>query len=404
MNLRNLIKDTLKLCVSYIGRFLLHAFYIFPIKKNRIIFISMAAKQYSCNPRYISEYFQEKEPQKYELIWVFNKPEQFSYLKSNGIKTVRYRSLQYYYYKLTSKVSITNYYWGPELPSRMEQFEIQTWHGGGGGTKKASGDDKSLEDNKVHYIRYMLDTKRYSLMMASSRMSLQNTIRGAMRFTGATLPGTPRNDLFFDKSRDDIRNKVRSYFGINANEHIAIYAPTWRSSRREKEVYDLDYARTRKNLESRFGGKWKIICRLHPQANNEYLNSLTEAINATDYPDMQELLYTVDLAITDYSSFVWDFSFTYKPCFLYCRDLEQYIEERDFYTPIETWGFDVCTDNDELEKAILSFDQNKYVERLKNRQAFCGSFEDGYATNRVTRVIGAVCYGDGKIPKDIKLV
>lgn len=365
----------------------------------------MAAKQYSCNPRYISEYIQKKNPENYELIWIFSNPKQYSYLKSTGIITIKFRSIRYYYYRLTSKISVTNYFWGSELPSRKDQFEIQTWHGGGGGTKKASGDDKALSDNKAHYLRYMLDSKRYSIMMASSRMSLSNTIRGAMKFDGPTIPGTPRNDLFFAKSREDIRQKVRRFYNISKETHLALYAPTWRRTVSEYEVYTIDFSRLKKNIEKKFGGEWIIICRLHPLANKMWLNDLDESIiNATDYSDMQEILYTVDLAVTDYSSFIWDYSFSFKPCFLFCADIEQYIRERDFYTPIETWGFDVCKDNDELERAILNFDDKEYIERLKKRHEYCGSFEDGNATERVYRVIDSVCYGDGRIPEDIRLV
>lgn len=304
-------------------------------------------------------------------------------------------------------MSITNYYWGPELPSRKGQLEIQTWHGGGGGTKKASGDDKALSDNWAHYTRCMLDSKRYNLMMASSKTSLKNTIRGAMKFTGPVIGGTPRNDILLNQNHPEIKQKVYKYFGIEdvQNTKILLYAPTWRRNIDECIVYNIDFMRLKCAIETRFGGKWEVLVRLHPEARKEYLSTLEPWIkNATDYPDMQELLYTIDVAITDYSSFVWDYSFTYKPCFLYCTDLTQYKDERDFYTPIETWGFDVCEDNEQLEHAILRFDEAKYHERLIKRQEFCGSFERGDATEKIVGVIESFCFCDEKIPENINFV
>ena len=55
----------------------------------------------------------------------------------------------------------------------------------------------------------------------------------------------------------------------------------------------------------------------------------------TDYPDMQELLAAADMLITDYSSCIWDYSFLYRPCFLYTPDLRAVSCERpDFICPI----------------------------------------------------------------------
>lgn len=402
--MKNVFRDYIKLMTAYFGRIILHSFYFLPIKNNRVMFISMEAKQYSCNPRYITEYMQEKYPGKYEIIWTFQEPERFSYLKERGVKICKYRSLQYYVYKLTSKASVSNYYWGPELPSRKGQLEIQTWHGGGGGTKKASGDDKALYDNKAHYIRCMLDSKRYTVMMASSEMSLKNTVRGAMKFTGPVIGGTPRNDILLTQRKGELKKKVYEAFSVSNKKKILLYAPTWRRNMDEAAVYTLDFKRISRALAKRFGGEWVVLVRLHPQADHGIMKNFHGIIDATDYPDMQELLYSADAAVTDYSSFVWDYSFTYRPCFLYCTDLNEYKEDRDFYTPIETWGFPVCRNNSEIEQAILLFDNQKYRDGLIKRQIFCGSFEDGYATERIMKVIESTCFGNGEIPNEIILL
>lgn len=402
--MKNMLEDYAKLVAAYFGRIVLHLFYILPIKKNRVMFTSMGAEQYSCNPRYITEYMQEKYPDKYEIVWTFKKPEKFTFLRDKNIRICKYRSLSYYFYKMTSQASVCNYYWGPELPSRKGQLEIQTWHGGGGGTKKASGDDKAIHDNKAHYVRYMLDSKRYTVMMASSATSLKNTVRGAMKFHGPTIGGTPRNDILLNQNRGDIKKKVYEALSVEPHKKILLYAPTWRRNVDEEAVYTLDYKRIECALSERFGGEWVVLVRLHPLADHSLVEKFNGVIDATAYPDMQELLYSVDVAITDYSSFVWDYSFTYRPCFLYCTDLAEYKDDRDFYTPIETWGFPVCQNNDELEQAVLSFDESRYKEGLIKRQRFCGSFEDGHATEKIARVIESACFGAGEIPKEIELV
>ena len=51
-------------------------------------------------------------------------------------------------------------------------------------------------------------------------------------------------------------------------------------------------------------------------------------IDATDYPDMQELLAVSDCLISDYSSCIWDYSIMGKPIYLYTPDVDEYDKER----------------------------------------------------------------------------
>ena len=44
----------------------------YPVKKGRVVFWSYDFKQYSCNPRYLSEYILENHPD-FEVIWAFRK-------------------------------------------------------------------------------------------------------------------------------------------------------------------------------------------------------------------------------------------------------------------------------------------------------------------------------------------
>ena len=62
----------IKLFVIYILRFCMYCLRIFPVKKGRIIFNSYRGSQYSCNPKYISEYLEKYNNGNYELIWAFN--------------------------------------------------------------------------------------------------------------------------------------------------------------------------------------------------------------------------------------------------------------------------------------------------------------------------------------------
>ena len=64
----------------------------------------------------------------------------------------------------------------------------------------------------------------------------------------------------------------------------------------------------------------------------------TGLIDGTATPiDVNDLLFVVDLLITDYSSIVFEFSTLGRPMLFYAYDLDEYIAERDFYVPFEAF-------------------------------------------------------------------
>ena len=113
-------------------------------------------------------------------------------------------------------------------------------------------------------------------------------------------------------------------------------------------------------------------------------------INASQYPDIQELLCAADILITDYSSCIWDFSFTFKPCFIYAPDLKKYQDEQGFYTPIEDWPFPLAKTNQQLMENIIVFDDEKYKQAVKKHHADLGSYETGTACEQFCRAVFSI--------------
>lgn len=117
-------------------------------------------------------------------------------------------------------------------------------------------------------------------------------------------------------------------------------------------------------------------------------------IEATDVLDMQELIALTDVAITDYSSWIYDFMLMRKPGFIYAVDLEKYNTERGFYYPIETTPFAISTNNDELVDSILSFDDEAYQSKLEAFLEEKGCVEDGHAAERAADLICRIIAGE----------
>ena len=127
---------------------------ILKVKNNRILFTSFNGKQYSCNPKYITEYLLEKNHDKYEVIWVLNN-EADKLLKK--FKVVKYMSFKYVYYYFTSKIIITNMGFKSILKKPKSQYRIETWHGGGAYKKT---------DLDIFYTKFNM--KRFSLTIVNN--------------------------------------------------------------------------------------------------------------------------------------------------------------------------------------------------------------------------------------------
>ena len=139
-------------------------------------------------------------------------------------------------------------------------------------------------------------------------------------------------------------------------------------------------------LSEKFGGNWFILFRTHYFVMNQ-LNNAANYIDASNYPDMQELLYAADVLITDYSSSMWDFSLTRRPCFLYATDLNYYDLDRGFYSDIHTWPYPLAESNSALIKNIKQFNNDQYQKNIQKHWDALGSYESGHACETVANYI-----------------
>ena len=132
------------------------------------------------------------------------------------------------------------------------------------------------------------------------------------------------------------------------------------------------------------GEKWYVLYRAHRYSEDDSAGLDPEcSADVTDYPDMQELLAAADMLITDYSSCIWDYSFLYRPCFLYTPDLREYLAKTGFYVDIHEWPFPICENMEDLEKQIRSFNEEKNRARIMEHHQQMGSYESGHACEAV---------------------
>ncbi len=367
--------------------FILHILWIFPLKKNRILLLNELSFKYGDNLKYLNEYIKKNVSDNFEVIFpLIDKKE----AKDNNLRYVKPFSLLYFKFLLTSGIVITNAGGISYIPIRKKQLVINTWHGGGP-YKKTGG---TLFQNKWYLKELQMQRKNVKYMVSSCKICTENENKAMLYEEEACLPfGMPRNDIFFDNTLP-LRNKVFKQYGLNENDKLILFAPTFRTNpanftdSKKYHVSDIDYEKLLDALNRKFGGVWKFAIRLHPKLRNKEID-VPNALNFTTYPDMQELLYAADVVITDFSSLMWDFSLTKRPCLLYADDIDEYEREHGFYMPSKQWPYPIAKNNDELIKNIETFNLEKYQKDVEKHYEECGSYEKGTACESIFNMIKA---------------
>lgn len=384
-----------------IVRSIFYFFMVFPIKRNRIIFNSQKGRMFACNPRSLFEALYLSHSDSIEFVWCLNRPSE-DLTAFKGIKTVKYNSLAYFYYQMTSKVIVANIPSPIYIPLRRGQVMFDTWHGGGAykkigllSPKQASLSTKNVglrlktmenvNNQKWEQYKAKFNAKDTSFFVSSCRRFTEVMLKSQYLPRSAYLEiGMPRNDIFFQNG-EKIAQKARMKLGISAEAKVVLFAPTYRGNVKNQDFnleLDIDYCVEK--LKERWGGDWVFVFRGHVLGS--YNNILHDnVVNGSGYEEMQELLVLADVFITDYSSSMWDFALTKKPAFLFTPDLEYYLsKDRGFYTPIDEWAFPYARTNIELGRLIVGFDYEAHLKKVESHLFNLGSFEQGTATKALS--------------------
>ena len=356
---------------------------VLPVKKGRVVCWAYDFKQYSCNPRYLTEYLLEHNPE-FEVYWVFRHSLDVSGIDER-IKVIRRRTWKYLIAMNTAEFLISNVRadsWKLYWRKRAKQKYLMVWHGGVALKRIEADAEQQLSYSYVKKAK--LDSQNCDLMISGSRIQTELTKRSYW-YDGEVLEkGTPRNDIFFKTAQHrQTREYVCEQYNIPKENRIVLYAPTFRRGL-STEPYKIDWERVRTHFCKLFGGQEvTLLVRLHPNLLHKagtlsFINN-TSIVDVTRYHDMQELLCVSDVLITDYSSSMFDYTILRRPCMLYAPDAELY--DRGFYFDLEKdLPYPLARTEQELISVIDTFDKEAYKERLeKFFSEQIGLIEDGNA-------------------------
>jgi len=346
-------------------------FTLLPVKKNKIVATSYYGKGYSDSPKAIVDSLLKKRKD-LDIVWLTDKNTELP----QGVRLAKYNSYARAYHLSTAKVWIDNCRKGAPHKKRS-QIYMQTWHGFA--LKRIEKDvvDKLPDSN---YEKYAIRDSSQTDVIVSNSKHMSKIYSDSFWYDGSLFEvGSPRNDVFF--SDNDSCTKVHKALSIPDDAKIVLYAPTFRVSQ-SLEPYDIDDNKLCQALTERFGSKWSFVTRLHPNvAKYSHQLHYSNSIDATGYDDIQELLCAADLLITDYSSVMFDYMLSGKPCFVYATDIEEYRNDRNFYIPINTLPFPIATDMNSFVKNIIEFNTETYKENIDAFYKNYGIMEKGNAAD-----------------------
>ena len=357
------------------------------VNPKQIMFISFQG-DYTCNPKYIAEELRKRNPG-YKIVWSARDTSLYNESFPPEFELVKQYSVDFYRALGESKMVVAN---SVEFQKKMsakkkEQIWIETWHGSLG--------IKRFDASANNGREWVAAAKRVGKLTdyIISNSTFENAVYKESFWSKTKILeyGHPRNDILVNRTdalRAEMLQKVLPTEKDAESYHYVLYAPTFRDNH-SLTPYAVDYDRLCAAMSKRFGGKWKVIVRLHPTVRNKAQKSRYGAnvIDLSDYPDIQDIMLIADVAITDYSSWIYDYILTGGPGFIFATDIRLYDQERGFYYPLSSTPVPIAENNDELEKNILNFDEARYRTELEAFLKDKGCFENGDAAKRTADLI-----------------
>lgn len=350
---------------------------VLPIQKKKIVVSNFYGRGYGDNLKPIVEELLRRRTD-LDIVWLVADEAAAKSLPA-GVRAASYAAKSRIYELCTAKIWLDNNRKGARV-KKPGQWYLQTWHGFA--LKRIERDvENTLPAGYAEYAAR--DSAQTDLIVSNSAL-MTKIYRESFWYQGEVEEfGSPRNDVFF-ASAEGVQEKVRCSLGVPKQCKMVLYAPTFRADG-SMDAYCVDHARLRRALEKRFGGEWAVLVRLHPhvmeQAKELRFDGRT-VLDATRYDDMQELLAAADAVVSDYSSLMFDFGLTKRPCFQFAADIEVYQKDRNFYFPLNKMPFPCAESNEALEDAVLQWNREEAEHAWAQ---FCQEFgirEDGQAALR----------------------
>ena len=345
---------------------------LFPIKSNKIAFISLSSEKLEGDFKIIARKLEEHP--EYEVVSVLAK------FKRNlpGCFAYFFALLKQLYHINTSHlVLLDSNNYAVSYFKKKQVKVLQVCHASGAIKKFGNDVKRSYPIKNYDYVLACADIWKPYYASAFGVKEEQ------------VIPiGIPRTDRIFSKKRmKKYQKEIEALYPQILGHKVVLYAPTFRGNVMQDYHYEkIDL----KAMKQTLGEAYCIIYKLHPLLREASLDEMNDPmiINANDI-SIKRLFAVSDYLISDYSSVIFEYSVLGKPVLFYTPDLAQYQEEVGMYLDYEAiMPGPICYDEKELSAYILAdqFD----LKRIKQFRNQFFRYRDGKSTKRVMEFIDEI--------------
>lgn len=198
--------------------------------------------------------------------------------------------------------------------------------------------------------------------------------------------GIPRHDLLLDPAwQESKREAFAKAFPDAKGKRVIVFAPTFRGAGKNSAYFDYDYLDLAALGKACVENGWFLILKMHPfikqkpSIPEEYKSVIQDG---SAIPEINDILPSTDVLITDYSSTVYEAALLDIPTLYYAFDLNNYVATRNFYEDFETFvSGKIVRTQEELVRAIEQDDFE--IDRLEEFKKKSFKHLDGKACDRI---------------------
>lgn len=330
------------------------------MKKKSILMLGYDYS-FTGNSKYLFEYLKNKYTNNFLKIATFNTnvPEEYR---------VEPRSQEFFETFYSSNIIIAESWIPLAFRKKEGQKWIQLWHGTP--FKKMLFDTneiKMISLNPNHKVQQKKDISRWDYLLSDSRAAKEK-FQSSFDIDESKIlnSGYPRNQwLVENKDNNELINDIKIKNNIPLEKKVILYAPTWRdynykiAEKNKNKKYMADFGK----ILNQLGNDYIIINKAHTMDSQPSWNvGMKNVITVNNNTNIQELIISSDVIVTDYSSIFFDAIHINKPFYLLMKDFPEFDLVRGIYNDMyQDFLPIVARDENALAQKIKSDNFQKFV-------------------------------------------
>jgi len=369
---------------------------IFPLVKmdrRTVLFDHFNGLDVGCNPGYIAKKISETHAG-FNVVWLISDKSSgrhnhwLSYA-GNGFlaKSIALASAKVVVFNTLNSMA--------GWPKKRGQIWIQTGHGSFG-IKKVGMDISSKRKRLIK-----TEARKTNIFISNSGFETSVFMSGFLYQHHQVVElGHARNDIFFNEElQEQVKANISDRYGLQG-KNIVLFAPT-HGKHDVSLIKKMKVDRVLQALHAKFGGEWVFGIRLHPRTRHKIehgkltLDNMSgpDVVDLSSHSDMQELLVSSEAVITDYSSGIFDFLLTKRPCFFHLDESLQEELRSSIYFGFDDTPIPVSSDASMLLENIGKFDRERFSHEVDAFLQGAGACENGDAAEKAASLIDGAAKG-----------